>query len=344
MEAIGMAVIGAGYWGPNVVRNVRSSPECDLRWVCDLDESLAERAVGPRSTVATTDSLEDVLADPAVSAVSVVTPAASHLEVALACIDAGKHVLVEKPLATSSPEAEKLVAAAQDAGLVLMCDHTYCYTPAVHKIRSVVRGGDIGEFQYFDSVRINLGYVHTDVDVFWDLAPHDLSILDSILPDGLRVESVAAQGADPIGAGQACLGYLTMRLTGGAIAHVHVNWLSPTKIRTTIIGGSRRIVVWDDLDPTQRLSMYDRGVEMNGGPGVDARRDRLISYRMGDMIAPALPEVEALTSVVHEFTCAIREGRAPLTDGNSGLRVLRILEAATASLHDEGTAMPVEAW
>jgi predicted dehydrogenase len=342
MEPIGMAVVGAGYWGPNLIRNIKAVDEIDLRWVCDLDRSRAELAVGSRSTVAVTDSLEDVLDDPAVAAVAIATPAGTHLDVGLACIEAGKNVMIEKPLALSSSDAEKLLTAAHDAGVVLMCDHTYCYTPAVQKIRSLVRGGQVGHLQYFDSVRINLGIVQTDVDVFWDLAPHDLSILDFILPEGYRVEAVAAQGADPIGAGQACLGYLALRLTGGAIAHVHVNWLSPTKIRTTIIGGSRRIVVWDDLHPTQRLSMYDKGVELNGGLDVDARRDRLIGYRVGDMVAPALPEIEALSNVVREFASSIRQGRPPLTDGTSGLRVLRILEATTRSLENGGVSVPLE--
>jgi predicted dehydrogenase len=343
VEPIGIAVLGAGYWGPNLVRNIRAVPDADLRWVCDLDRSRAERAIGPRSTVGVTDALEDVLDDPDVAAVAIATPAATHVDVGLASIEAGKHVMIEKPLALSSGDAEKLVAAARDADVVLMCDHTYCYTPAVRKIRSLVRDDALGRLQYFDSIRINLGLVQTDVDVFWDLAPHDLSILDFILPEGHRVEEVAAHGADPIGAGQVCVGYVTLRLTGGAIAHIHVNWLSPTKIRTTIIGGSKRIVVWDDLHPTQRLSMYDKGVELNGELDRDARREALVSYRVGDMVAPALPEVEALQGAVSEFVAAIRENRPPRTDGPSGLRVLRILEAISASIELGGAIVPVTA-
>ena len=334
-----MAVLGAGYWGPNLIRNIRAVPDADLRWVCDLDRSRAERAIGPRSTVGITDAMEDVLDDPAVAAVAIATPAATHLDVGLACIEAGKHVMIEKPLALSSGDAEKLVAAARDAEVVLMCDHTYCYTPAVRKIRSLVHEGALGELQYVDSVRINLGLVQTDVDVFWDLAPHDLSILDFILPSEVRVESVAAQGADPISAGRACVGYLTLRLSTGGIAHVHVNWLSPTKIRTTIIGGSERIVVWDDLHPTQRVSMYDRGVQLNGG--LEARRDKLISYRVGNMVAPALPEEEALQVAIREFLASIGERRAPLTDGHSGMRVISVLEAAGRSMELDGATVAV---
>jgi predicted dehydrogenase len=341
LRPLGVAVVGAGYWGPNLVRNFRALPAFDLAWVCDLDRERAEQAIGPRSTVRVTDALEDVLADPDIGAVAVATPAGTHAEVVLACLDAGKHVLVEKPLAASVGEGEKLVAAAEQKGLVLMCDHTYCYTPAVRKVRELSLQGELGDLQYFDSVRINLGLVQRDIDVFWDLAPHDLSILDVVLPDGCVPEAVAAQGIDPIGAGHACVGYLTLRLSGGGIAHIHVNWLSPTKVRTTILGGSKRIVVWDDLNPTQRVSLYDKGVYLNGSADRQTRREALVSYRTGDMVAPALSEVEALHGVLSEFAAAIREGRPPLTDGHAGLRVLKILEAVPRSVARDGAAVPV---
>ncbi len=221
-----------------------------------------------------------------------------------------------------------------------MCDHTYCYTPVVGRIRELVRGGEIGTLQFVDSVRINLGIVQPDIDVFWDLAPHDLSILDFVLPDGCRPTAVSAHGADPMGIGTPCLGYLAMPLSNGGIAHAHVNWLSPTKIRTMVIGGSRRTIVWDDLNPSQRLSVYDRGVEMPNPDDGEARRRAMIAYRLGDMVAPALPEAEALQSVMLEFTGAIRENRSPMTDGGAGLRVLRVLEAATESAH-RGTTVPL---
>jgi predicted dehydrogenase len=333
---VGVAVVGTGYWGPNLIRNVQANPGSRLRWVCDLDRTRARAAVGRHSTVRVTDSLDDVLSDPATEAVAIATPASTHVDIALACLESGRHVLVEKPLAPSLDEGRKLVDVAEQRGLVLMCDHTYCYPPAVRRIRELVRSGEVGDVQYVDSVRINLGLVQPDVDVVWDLAPHDLSILDFVLPDGAAPQAVAAHGADPIGAGRACVGYLTMPLAGGAIAHSHVNWLSPTKIRTTIIGGSRRTVVWDDLHPTQRLSMYDRGVERPGAPDPAARREALISYRVGDMVAPALAEVEALQGVVSELVAAIRERRRPLTDGRAGVRVLALLEAASRSLERGG--------
>jgi predicted dehydrogenase len=342
LKPVGVAVVGAGYWGPNLARNILGCPEADLRWVCDLDRSLASKAVGPHSTVRVTDDLNDVLDDPLVRAVAIATPAWTHFEVAVRCLEADKHILVEKPLAASLADGEKIVAAGERKGLVVMCDHTYCYTPAVRKLRELILGGELGAIQYFDSVRINLGLVQPDVDIFWDLATHDLAILDLILPEGCVPLAVGAQGADPIGVGHACVGYLTLPLTGGGVAHVHVNWLSPTKIRTTIVGGSRRIAVWDDTNPAQRLSLYDKGVDLSGLSGTQVRREALVSYRIGDMTAPALPEVEGLAGVVGELVAAIREGRAPLTDGKAGLRVLRILDTIPRSLAAGGALVPVE--
>jgi len=340
---VGIAVVGAGYWGPNLVRNALQSAATRLIAVVDQDLGRAERVAGGFSGVRASADLAAVLADPAVEAVAVATPAASHLRVAMAAIEAGKHVLVEKPLAASYADGLALARAAQDRGVVLMCDHTYCYTPAVQRIRELVHSGALGEIQFIDSVRINLGLVQRDVNVFWDLAPHDLSILDFILPDGVHPLAVAAQGADPIGAGQACVGYLTLQLPGGSIAHVHVNWLSPVKVRTTTIGGSKRTLVWDDLNPAQRISVYDRGVDLADPAelGADDRRQAIVSYRSGDMVAPALPEREALQGVMTEFADCIRTGRTPVTDGWAGLRVLDILEAASRSLEFAGAVVPL---
>ena len=338
---LGVAVIGAGYWGPNLVRNFQSSPQFRLRWLCDLDLDRAQRVLGGYSTVQATSDYAAVLADPAVDAVAVATPAGTHLDVALAALRAGKHVLVEKPLAATYADGALLVAEAEQRGLTLMCDHTYCYTPAVGRIRELVRSGELGDIHFVDSVRINLGLVQKDIDVMWDLAPHDLSILDFILPDNVEPVAVAAHGADPIGAGQACVAYLTLQLNTGAIAHVHVNWLSPTKVRTTMVGGAKRTLIWDDLNPAQRVAIFDRGVELAAPQeiGADERRDMLVSYRSGDMVAPAIGEKEALRSMVDEFAGAIRERRAPLTDGRAGLRVLDILEAASRSLEFKGAVV-----
>jgi predicted dehydrogenase len=340
---IGIAVIGAGYWGPNLVRNAQATPALRLEYLCDLDAARARQVLGDYSTVRVSDDLDEVLSDPAVEAVAIATPAATHVGIAMAALSAGKHVLVEKPLASSLADGEKVVRAAEDAGRVLMLDHTYCYTSAVTHLRDLVRSGEIGTLQYLDAVRINLGLVQSDVDVVWDLAPHDLSILDSLLPDGVVPVSVAAHGSDPLNCGQVCVAHLSIELSNGAIAHVHVNWLSPTKVRSTIVGGSRRTVVWDDLNPAQRLAVYDRSIETLDPAtlGVEARNQTRVSYRIGDMVAPALPEREALRSMMSEFAAAITEGRPPLTDGRAGLRVLAMLEAASASLRDRGAAVAV---
>jgi predicted dehydrogenase len=341
-ERLGVAVVGAGYWGPNLVRNFRASGDWDLRAVCDLDTRRAEAVLGDRSGVDVTASLEDLLTRDDVQAVAIATPARSHQAIAQQALRAGKHVLVEKPLADSVPAGRAMVELAEGQGLTLMADHTYCYTPVVQKIRELVAEGSLGEILFVDSVRINLGLIQPDVDVFWDLAPHDLSILDYVLPGGLTPLGVAAQGSDPLGAGKSCVGYLTLPLPNGAMAHVHVNWLSPTKIRQMVIGGSERTLVWDDLNPQQRLSVYDRGVDLVQQT-LDAtdRRTATVNYRLGDTWAPAIPEREALGLMVSEFANAIREGRPAGTDGHAGLRVLSVLEAAGTSLRARGALVDV---
>ncbi|MFT4165253.1 MAG: Gfo/Idh/MocA family oxidoreductase [Microlunatus sp.] len=335
-----IAVIGAGYWGPNLVRNFRNSPDWDLVAVCDLDEARARKVIGARSTVEIETSVEKLLARDDIEAVAIATPARTHAPIALAAFEAGKHVVVEKPLADNAETAAVMVAAAKDAGRVLMVDHTFCYTQAVRYIRDVVQSGELGDILYVDSVRINLGLIQPDVDVFWDLAPHDLSILDYILPGGLDPKTVSASGADPLGAGKACIGFLTMPLASGGIAHVHVNWLSPTKIRQLVIGGSKRTLVWDDLNPQQRVSIHNRGVDLatTQATNESERAAMTVSYRMGDIVVPALPEKEALSTMAAEFAAAINEQRDPQTDGPAGLRVLSVLEAVNESL-SSGTAV-----
>lgn len=343
VQPVGVAVVGAGYWGPNLIRNFLNCGDTELLAVVDLQVERAARVIGRRSEVRVTDLLDDVLSDPDIEAVAVATPPESHLEVGLACLEAGKHLLMEKPLATSSDDGAKLVAAAERYNRVLMCDHTFCYTPAVKAIREYVRSGSIGSIQYVESVRVNLGLVQSNVDVFWDLAPHDLSILDFVLPESCRPVAVGAYGADPIGAGQTCVGYLTLPLANGGIAHITVSWLSPSKIRQTIVSGSKRMILWDDMKPYQRLALFDCGVEV-GPPAIeDEKRKLMVSYRKGDMVSPALVETEeALHDVVLEFARSIREGRAPLTNGQSGLRVLKVLEGATRSMAARGALVSLE--
>lgn len=336
-----VAVVGAGYWGPNLARNFHNSDDWTLVAICDLDYDRAARLAHKFSDVQVVTSLIQLLTDCDVDAIAIATPARTHHDIARAALAAGKHVLVEKPLADTGERGQSMVALAADCGLVLMADHTYCYTPAVIKIRELIDEGALGEVLFIDSVRINLGIIQPDVDVFWDLAPHDLSIIDFVLPGGLRPLSVSAQGADPLGAGRACVGYLSLPLQNGAIAHVHVNWLSPTKIRTMIIGGTKRTLVWDDLNPQQRLSVYDRGVDLETQALDGAeRRAAAISYRLGDTWSPALSEQEPLSAMVAEFASSIREKRAPRTDAESGLRVLAVLEAASQSLLERNAVQP----
>src|SRR5215472_15909926 len=340
---IGLAIVGAGYWGPNLVRTALATPALRLDWLCDLQIERARDVLGPYGAVRPTSSYDEILSDPDVAAVAIATPAATHFDLVRSALEAGKHVLVEKPLTPSVAEGEKLASLALRSGLVLMCDHTYCYTPAVQRIRELMRGGEIGDLQFVDSVRINLGLVQPDVDVLWDLGPHDLSILDFVLPEDVTPVAVAAHVGDPIGAGRACLAYLSLWLSNGALAHVHVNWLSPTKIRTTVFGGSRRTIVWDDTNPAGRLAVHDRGVDtLIGSLPQDQRREALISYRIGDTLIPALPEREALLSVMTEFSAAISENRPPLTDAQAGLRVLKLLEAASRSVDRGGVRISLD--
>jgi len=328
-----VAVIGAGYWGPNLARNFRASLDWELAAIVDLDRARARRVADSVGGVAVLTDVGDALGDPSIDAVAIATPARTHHELVMRALRAGKHVVVEKPLADSSDKAREMIDEAERQGLVLMTDHTYCYTPAVQKIRELVCDGSLGDILFIDSTRINLGLVQPDVDVFWDLAPHDLSIIDFVLPGGLSPEHVAAYGADPIGAGKSCVGYLMIPLQNGGMAHVHVNWMSPTKIRQMVIGGTRRTLVWDDLNPQQRISVYDRGVDLLRQTGFETdRTTATVSYRLGDTWSPALGEREALGAMVEELAGAIRDRRSARTDGYSGLRVLDVLEAASRSL------------
>jgi predicted dehydrogenase len=340
MGQVGIAVIGAGYWGPNLVRNFTADEGCTVRWICDLDTERAMRLANRHGVPGVTADLAEVLADPEVDGVAIATPARTHAGIAEACITAGKDMLIEKPLAANLEAGRAIAEMADAAGAVLMTDHTFCYTSVVGRIRDLVQSGDIGSFGYYDSVRVNLGLVQSDVDVIWDLAPHDFSIIDYIVPDGVRPVSVSAVGSDPLGVGHVCVAYVTVRMSNGAIAHVHLNWLSPVKIRTVIIGGSEKMLMWDDTKPAQRLSIYESGAQL-GDLSERERREKLVSYRSGDMVAPAIPETEALGGVVAEFLHCVESRRKPATDGWSGVRVLEMLDAASVSLRTGGAPVAI---
>jgi predicted dehydrogenase len=331
---IRVAVIGAGYWGPNLIRNFATCDDTRLVAVCDKDSARLKRVLAPYPSVDAVGDVDSLLARSDIDAVSIATPVRTHAPIALAALAAGKHVLVEKPLAASVAEAEQLVQAAAAAGLTLMVDHTFVYSPPVTKIRQIIDSAEIGEIYYIDSVRINLGLFQHDVNVVWDLAPHDLSILDYLL--GRLPKSLSAFGtchADSAGEIED-VAHMTLDFGAGLLASFHVNWLSPVKVRHFIIGGSKKSIVYNDLEPAEKVKVYDRGIEINHDP--EQRRGLLIGYRTGDVLSPHIGSGEALQAVVKHFAECIREQRTPLTDGAAGLRVVRMLDAAQRSIKAQG--------
>lgn len=338
-NTIAVAVVGCGYWGPNLIRNFHSCPQTRLAWLCDLNEERLGNVSAEYPGVRTTINVLDVLNDPGVDAVAVATPVSSHFPVARAAMERGKHVLLEKPLALSVDQGRELVDLARRSGLKLMCDHTFCYTAAVQKIRELVQRGDLGELLYFDSIRVNLGQFQDDCNVVWDLATHDLSIIDFVVDK--KPVSVSVHGVSHGGNGRASMAYLSLNFDEVFIAHIHVNWLSPVKIRMTMIGGREKMLVWDDMEQSEKIKIYDKGIDVDITRPEEKIR-RLISYRSGDMYSPKISQTEALSQVVQEFASSIRDDRKPLTDGADALRVLAILEAADRSIKAHGANIPIE--
>jgi predicted dehydrogenase len=334
MSATTIGVIGCGYWGPNLLRNFAENEAAQLRWICDLDEKRLG-AMGRRYPAArTTNDYRTLIADADLDAVAVVTPVATHFQIAKEALAAGKHVLMEKPLTATAREAEELIELAEKNRCVLMVDHTFVYTGAVRKIKEILASGELGDLLYFDSIRINLGLFQRDINVLWDLAPHDLSIMDYLIER--QPEGVSALGSCHIEPGIENIAYLVMRFADDFIAHFHFNWLAPVKIRRTLIAGARKMILYDDIEPTEKVRVYDKGVTANRIGDREADYQTLVSYRTGDVWAPKLDATEALRHVVAEFLNSIREGRKPLTDGEAGLRVVRILEAAQQSIKQGG--------
>jgi predicted dehydrogenase len=334
MSATTIGVIGCGYWGPNLLRNFAENEAAQLRWICDLDEKRLG-AMGRRYPAArTTADYRDLIADAELDAVAVVTPVATHFQIAKEALAAGKHVLMEKPLTATAREAEELIALADKNHRVLMVDHTFVYTGAVRKMKEILKSGELGDLLYFDSVRINLGLFQRDINVLWDLAPHDLSIMDYLIER--QPEGVSALGSCHIEPGIENIAYLMMQFADDFIAHFHFNWLAPVKIRRTLIAGARKMILYDDIEPTEKVRVYDKGVTANRIGDREADYQTLVSYRTGDVWAPKLDATEALRHVVGEFLNSIRERRKPLTDGEAGLRVVRILEAAQQSIKQGG--------
>ena len=334
MNGLSVGVIGCGYWGPNLLRNFAENETVQLSWICDVDEQRLA-AMGRRYPAAhTTTDYRKLLEDSNLDALAVVTPVATHFEIAKAALNAGKHVLVEKPLTATVREAEELIALARDRKRTLMVDHTFVYTGAVRKMKEIVTRGELGELLYFDSVRVNLGLFQRDINVLWDLAPHDLSIMDYLIDR--QPDAVSAIGSSHIEPGIENIAYLLLHFPDEFIAHFHFNWLAPVKLRRTLLAGSGKMILYDDIEPTEKVRVYDKGVTTNRIGDREADYQTLISYRTGDVWAPKLDPTEALRYVVAEFLDSIRAARPPLTDGEAGLRVVRVLEAAQQSIKNGG--------
>ncbi len=331
-----VGVIGYGYWGPNLVRNFATNESSRVVGVSDLDAGKLAVCKRRHPEIATTSNFDDLLRDPNIDAVAIATPVHTHFELALAALKAGKHVFVEKPLAQTSEQVRRLVDEADRRGLTLMVDHTFLYTPAVRKIRELVLQDELGEVYYYDSTRSSLGLFQSDVNVIWDLAVHDISIIQYIMDED--PVTVSATGSCHVAGSPENMAHITLFFASKCVAHVSVNWLSPIKVRQTFVGGSKKMIVYDDLEPTEKIKVYDRGITLNA-PSEDAHQFR-IGYRAGDMWAPHISTTEALQTEVEHFIECVHTGAPAVSSGTSGLRVIEVLEAASRSIINQGK--PVE--
>ena len=335
---IKVGVIGYGYWGPNLVRNFMAAPGSAVTRVCDLREERLTSLNKLYPGIKTCNSSTELINDPQIDAVVIATPVSSHYELALAALQAGKHVLVEKPLASKSDQARVLIDEAAKRKLVLLVDHTFVYTDAIRKIRELIASGQLGDIYYYDAVRVNLGLFQHDVNVIWDLAIHDLSIMDYVLP--AKPVAISATGISHIPGQPENVAYITLFFSGAQIAHVHVNWLTPVKVRHTLIGGSEKMILYDDLDPSEKLKVYDKGISVT--PRQEDVYKMLVSYRSGDMWAPRLDNTEALQTEAQHFIDCIENGTQPDTDGLAGLRMVQMIEAAEESLRGRGKLIELQ--
>jgi predicted dehydrogenase len=321
-----LGVIGYGYWGPNIVRNFSVHPDCKVVVVCDKNPKAVVQVSSRHPSVHVTSDPEELMRSPEIDALAIVTPVSTHYELARRALENGKHVFIEKPMTATSAQAEALIELADCKNLQIMVDHTFLFTGAVRKIKELVDDGVLGPLYYYDSTRVNLGLFQHDVNVIWDLAPHDLSIMDYLI--GLEPDLVVATGGAHLD-DMEDMAYITLYFPNNIIAHLNVNWLSPVKVRTTLIGGQRKMLVWNDLDPAEKIKVYDKGVEVGTEQG---RYQALVSYRSGDMWAPRVDTSEALQLEARYFLDCVTSGTTPFNDGHAGLRVVRILEAAGESL------------
>ena len=333
----GIAIIGYGYWGPKLTRNFLQHGGFGRVVICEENPARRQRGLRENPGVSAADSFAQVLADPAIAAVALATPVGTHYAMAKAALEAGKHVLAEKPLATRSAEADELVKLAAARGRILMVDHTFVYHPAVQHIRGLIQQGALGKLNYIDSTRINLGLFQHDVNVLWDLAVHDLAIVNIFTPE--RPERVQAIGASHTSSPLENIGVLMLRYASGLFVHLNCSWVSPVKIRHLLIGGDKKMIVYDDLNANEPVKIYDSGVEARS----DEDRNRLLfEYRAGDVYSPRIPQKEALANLVADFAQAIGGGAPPLSDGRFGADTVRILEAAQASVTSGGKEVPLQ--
>ena len=329
-DTVRMGVIGFGYWGPNIVRNLNALDRCTLVSVCDTNANALKRAQKTYPALHLTTDVSEVLRSPDIDAVAIVTPVWTHFDLAKAALENGKHVFVEKPFTSNSAQASELIELAAGKHLSIMVDHTFLFSGAVRKIKQLVDDGTLGPLYYFDSTRVNLGLFQHDVSVVWDLAPHDLSIMDHLI--GQQPEAVVATGGNHFNE-LADMAFITVYFPGNVTAHINVNWLSPVKVRTTLIGGRDKMLVWNDLEPDEKVRVYDKGVQITSGQGV---YDLLVSYRSGDVWSPKVESTEALSLELEYFLNCILEDKRPSNDGEAGLRIVRLLESAEQSLQNRG--------
>jgi predicted dehydrogenase len=327
---IGIGIIGYGYWGPQIVRNFHSLDNARVLVVCDKDTEVLKRARQAYADLEVTTDLSRILTSPHVDAVAVATPVRTHFELAKAALENGKHVFVEKAFTTTSEQARQLIELAEKKNLRIMVDHTFLFTGAVKKIRQLIDGDELGKLYYYDSTRVNLGLFQHDVNVIWDLASHDLSIMNHLIKD--KAEAIVATGGRHLNPCED-IAFITVYFEHSIIAHINVNWLSPVKVRTTLIGGEKKMVVWNDLAADEKVKVYDKGVQITSREGV---YDLLVSYRSGDMWAPKVDQTEALKAECEYFVDCVKNNKQPFNDGQAGLEVVRMLEAADESLRERG--------
>ncbi len=327
---ITIGIVGFGYWGPNIVRNFQSHDRSCVRSVCDVNPRALDRARKSFPGINLTRDSDDILTSPEIDSVAIVTHVDMHYPLAKKALENGKHVFVEKPFTFRSSQAEELINLAERKHLKIMVDHTFLFTGAVRKIKELIDADALGRLYYYDSMRVNLGLFQSDVNVIWDLAPHDFSIMQYLIPQ--KPLAMVATGENHVN-GTADVAYITVYFGNNVIAHFNVNWLSPVKVRTTLIGGEKKMLVWNDLEPDEKIKVYDRGVKKLDREG---QYEMLVSYRMGDMWAPRIEQVEALKVETQYFLDCIEKDEAPFNDGMSGLQVVRMLEATDASLANKG--------